>query len=121
MPEYALIRFRAKRLIDVTRWESKPEGGSTFTEGHTAYTVPKLTSSHVVTPRTEQGTRHALMFGGHASSDLLKQRTENLLKRNGLDPYRIYATDHDGDRVTIEPDRSGFMATITLRLDLNAR
>ena len=120
MPEFATIRFRAKRLTDVTRWESKPEGGSTFTEGHTAYNVPKLTSSHVATPRTEQGTRHTLMFYGRASDTLLKQRTESLLKRNGLDPYRIYATDHDGARVTIEPDKSGFMATITLRLNLSA-
>ena len=121
MAEYALIRFRAKRLTDVTRWESKPEGGSTFTDGNTAYNVPKLTTSHVVTPRTEQGTRHTLMFGGRASDAIIKQRTEDLLKRNGLDPYRIFAEDHDGDRVTIEPDKSGFMATITLRLNLSAR
>lgn len=121
MPEYATITFRAKRLEGVTRWADNPEGGSTFTEGHTAYSVPKFTSSHVTTPRTEQGTRHTLMFGGRADDDTLKRRTETLLRANGLDPYRIYAEDNDGERVTIAPDKSGFMATITLRLDLNAK
>ena len=120
MTEYATIQFRAKRLDNVTRWEDNPAGGSTFTEGHTAYNVPKLTSSHVVTPRTEQGTRHVLMFGGRASADILKSRTETLLKRNGLDPYRIFTSDHDGDKVTITPDKGGFMATITLRVALAA-
>ena len=120
MAEYATLQFRAKRLDDITRWEANPDGGSTFTDGHTAYKVPKITSSHVITPRTEQGTRHVLMFGGRTSPDLLKTRTESLLKRNGLDPYRIFAEDHDGDKVTITPDKGGFMATITLRVALTA-
>ena len=120
MTEYATVQFRAKATHDTTRWHSLPEGGSTFTDGHTAYKVPKLTSSHVITPRTQQGIRHTLTFDGRASDDIRKVRTESLLKENGLDPYRIFAEDAASfpDVVTIAPDRSGFMATVTLRLAL---
>lgn len=123
MTEYATLRFRAKRIDNATRWTPRPGGGSDFSEGHIAYNVPKLTSSHVITPRAEQGTRLILMFGGHADPGTLKRRTERLLQANGLDPYRIFAGDADAlpDVVTIEPDRSGFMAVITLRLDLGAK
>lgn len=123
MPEYATLTFRAKRTEDATRWHDDPAGRSTFTEGHTAYSVPKFTSSHVATPRTEQGLRHTLIFGGSASDAIRKARTESLLKAHGLDPYRIYAEDADErpDVVAITPDRGGFMATITLRLDLCKR
>lgn len=115
MPEYATLTFRAKRIEDVTRWE-----GNTFSEGHTAYTVPKLTSNHVATPRTAQGVRHTIMFSGNTSDAIRKTRTEALLMAHGLDPYRIYAEDADThpDVVTITPDKSGFMATITLTVDL---
>ena len=120
MTEYATVQFRAKATHDTTRWHSLPEGGSTFTDGHTAYKVPKLTSSHVITPRTQQGIRHTLTFDGRASDDIRKARTESLLKKNGLDPYQIFAEDAASfpDVVTIAPDRSGFMATVTLRLAL---
>ena len=120
MTEYATVQFRAKATHDTTRWHSLPEGGSTFTDGHTAYKVPKLTSSHVITPRTQQGVRHTVTFDGRASDDIRKVRTESLLKKNGLDPYRIFVEDVDAfpDVVTITPDRGGFMATVTLRLAL---
>lgn len=111
MPEYATLQFRAKRA-DVYDWDAQTE--------RSAYRVPKLTSNHVITPRTEQGTRHVIMFGGSTSDELRKHRTEALLKAHGLDPYHVfadYATERP-DVVTIEPDKSGFMATITLRLDL---
>lgn len=123
MPEYATLTFRAKRLEGVTRWTDNPEGGSLFSEGHTAYSVPKLTSSHVTTPRTQQSTRHILMFGHSTTDALRKSRTESLLKAHGLDPYRVFTEDAGThpDIVTIVPDRGGFMATITLRLDLNKR
>jgi hypothetical protein len=122
MPELATLTFRAKREDGATRWTRNPEGGSTFTEGHTSYRVPKLTSSHVTTPRPQQGTRHTLMFGHSTPDAIRKQRTERLLEAHGLDPYRIYAEDgEDSPHVVITPDKSGFMATITLTLDLCAK
>lgn len=120
MPELATIRFRAKRMDDVTRWTPRAGGGSDFSEGHTAYRVPVLTSSHVATPRTQQGMQHALMFNGRPSADIAKTRTQTLLKAHGLDTFYVYADDAGThpDIVSIEPDKGGFMATITLRLDL---
>ena len=123
MAEHATIQFRAKRETNVTRWDNSPAGGSVFTDGHTAYRVPKLTAAHVITPRHEWGARHILMFGGSANSATAATRTASLLKNNGLDPYRVYVDDAAAlpDIVTITPDRSGFMATITLRVDLAAK
>ena len=120
MSETVTVSFRAKRLEDATRWHDNPAGGSSFTEGHTAYSVPKLTSNHVTTPRHKQGTRAQLMFGGSASDAIRKNRTESILRANGLDPYRIF-TEDAAERpyvVTIEPDKGGFMAKITLTLEL---
>lgn len=125
MPEMATIRFTTKRLDDITRWHPRPGGGSDFTEGHTGYAVPALTAAHVITPRPEQGTRHVLMFGPAVGRDrdAAKKRTERLLRANGLDPYRVFAEDADNHpgMVTIEPQGNGFMATITLTLDLCAK
>lgn len=123
MSEIATLRFRAKRQDGVTRWHDNPAGGSTLTEGHTAYAVPKLTSAHVITPRPDQGARHVLMFAGSTTDAIRKSRTESLLRAHGLDAYHVFVEDaetHPGI-VTIEHDKGGFMATITLTLDLAGR
>lgn len=105
MAEIATLTFRAKRT----------DNG--------AYKVPTFTSSHVATPRTGQGTRHALMFGGRTDTDLARRRQTRLLDAHGIPPY--YVTEGDAaarpDLLTITPRGNGFMADITIRIDLCAK
>ena len=118
MPEYATIRFRAKRLSDITRWNAD----KSFTHGLAAYNVPALTSSHVITPRTEQHIHHNLRFNNRPV-DSSNRWQESLLRAHGLDAYRIFEGDDTThpDIVTITPIKNGFMADITLRIDLKRK
>ncbi|UOE45952.1 hypothetical protein [Agromyces larvae] len=119
MPEYATIKFRAKLQDGLSRWQ-----GDTLHTDLSGYTVPTIKPAHVITPRTEQGTRHALMLSTRPQdADIMRARFQRLLSAHGLDPYRIFAGDDAAhpETVTITPIGNGFMADITLRLDLCAK
>ena len=81
------------------------------------YYPPVLKESHVITPRAERSTKSLLYFDGTSSDDIAKHRTVSALKRIGLDGYKIPA-DTDNPNVSITPLGNGYMATITLTLDI---
>jgi len=103
MAETAILRFKAKRT----------DNG--------AYKVPTFTSAHVATPRTQQGTRHALMFGGRTTEDIARRRQTAYLDAAGIPPYYVEDRDARPGVLEIRPVGNGFMAEITFTVDLSAR
>lgn len=103
--ENATFKFRAKR--------------ERLNSGLWAYRVPLLTSSHVETPRSQQGIYHTLMFGSKVEKDLAERRQRLLLDNNlGETGWIFEDADYPAGMVEILPLGNGFMADVMLRLDL---
>lgn len=120
MSEVATFKFRAKRMSNVARWAAD---GRSWTDGHTAYRVPVLRERHCTTPRAAQVVRHAMLFNSPADRRAAEYRQRRFMRAAGLDGVFIYAEDaaDHSDVVTISPIGSGFMADITIRVDLAAK
>ena len=108
-----VVRFKAKRQM------IGEFSGTHYLGEHAGYVVPALKSRHIVTPRCDWSTRARLMFHGMDMADkrVMAARTETMLRAIGLDGHNVFA-DRDNEHVTIEPLGSGFMANVTIQLDI---
>lgn len=100
MTEIATLTFKAKRTASG------------------AYKVPTFTGAHVATPRTGQGMRHTLMFNSRVDDALARGRQTRLLDLHGIPPYYVEESDARPGVLDIRPMGNGFMAEITLTIDL---
>ena len=81
------------------------------------YSVPDIAPHHVVTPIPELGIR-AHTWLSCSDEDVRKRRRVDALKRAGLDGYTVTEDDANNENVTIEPIGSGFMANVTITLEV---
>jgi len=79
--------------------------------GGKGYKVPKIRHSHVVA--TVRDARETLFVGGLNNEDVTRSRLRNML--GDYWPGVVFI-DAPG-AFTIEPDPSGFMATVSVELD----
>lgn len=101
--EQLTVQFTAKRR-------------EAFKGGH-GYSIPVLKPSHILTPVAQQGGR-ARTWLSCRSADLMKRRTVEAMKRAGLDGYLVHEEDAALENVTIEPQGSGFMARVTVTINV---
>jgi hypothetical protein len=85
--------------------------------GGTEYSVPDITSQHVLTPVSQQGTRARLWLQCR-DADIRKSRRVSALKAAGLDGYAVHEKDAQLPGVTIQPLGNGFMARVTVEIDV---
>lgn len=88
-------------------------------DGEYGYSVPDIAPHHVVTPIAQLGAR-ARMWLDCKDAEIRKTRRVAALKRAGLDGYTVTEPDalKNPDTVTIEPLGNGFMARVTLTLEV---
>lgn len=103
MPETLVIQFKAKR--------------SNYFDGP-GYSIPQLKAHHVVTPVPQRGMR-ARLWAETRDADLMKRRAVAAYKAVGLDGYVVYEADAARlDAVTVEPQGNGFMALVSIEVQV---
>lgn len=100
--EKLVVQFTAKRRTQF--------------QGGYGYSIPVLKPHHVLTAVSKQGMRARLWMQG--SPDIMKRRTVDAMKRAGLDGYSVHEDDAALSTVMIEPQGSGFMARVTIVLEV---
>lgn len=87
-------------------------------DGGYGYSIPDIGPQHVITPRARLSSR-AQMWISCRDAGIRKTRHVDAFKRAGMDGYSVTESDAETlPNVTVEPIGNGFMARVTVTLDV---